>query len=115
MEQVDCFKFLGIHISNKLDWSVQLSENLKKRQQRLFFLRQLKLFNVRKSIMANFHRSVIENQLTLSILIWFNVATKKDLKNLNPVIKAWAYSIGTDLEFLETIHCKRILKRIQSI
>ena len=60
VEQLECFKFLGIHISNKLDWSVQLSENLKKRQQRLFFSRQLKLFNVRKSIMVNFYQSVIE-------------------------------------------------------
>ena len=102
VEQVDCFKFLGIHISNKLDWSVQLKENLKKGQQRLFFLRQLKLFNVWKSIMVNFYRSVIESQLISSILIWFNVATKKDLKKLNSVIKTCAYIIGTDLEFLET-------------
>ena len=110
VEQVDCFKFLGIHISNNLDWSVQLNENLKKGQQRLFFSRQLKLFNVRKFIMVIFYRSVIESQLTSFILIWFNVATKKDLKKLNSVIKTCAYIIGTDLEFSETVYCKRILK-----
>ena len=65
--------------------------------------------------MVNFYRSVIESQLTSFILIWFNVATKKDLKKLNSVIKTCAYIIGTDLEFFETLYFKRIPKRIQSI
>ena len=30
VEQVDCLKFLRINISKKVDWSVQLNENLKR-------------------------------------------------------------------------------------
>ncbi|KAI4891286.1 hypothetical protein NFI96_003881 [Prochilodus magdalenae] len=42
LEQVTSFKFLGIHISSNLTWSLNSSVLVKKAQQRLYFLRSLK-------------------------------------------------------------------------
>ena len=42
MEKVESFKFLGIHITDKLNWSTHTDSIVKKAQQRLFNLRRPK-------------------------------------------------------------------------
>ena len=42
IERVDCFRFLGTIISSDLGWENNTDALVKKAQQRLFFLRQLK-------------------------------------------------------------------------
>ena len=44
VEKVESFKFLGIHITDKLKWSTHTDSVVKKVQQRLFNLRRLKKF-----------------------------------------------------------------------
>ena len=39
VEQVESFKFLGVHINNKLDWSKQTKTVVKRARQSLFPLR----------------------------------------------------------------------------
>ena len=44
VEKVESFKFLGIHITDKLKWFTHTDSVVKKAQQRLFNLRRLKKF-----------------------------------------------------------------------
>ena len=44
VEQVESFKFLGVHINNKLDWSKHTNTVVKRARQNLFPLRRLKRF-----------------------------------------------------------------------
>ncbi len=44
VEQVNSFKFLGVHITKVLTWSAHTNAVLKKTHQRLFFLRWLRTF-----------------------------------------------------------------------
>jgi hypothetical protein len=41
MERVKSFKFLGVHITEDLKWSLHTDSMVKKAQQRLFNLRRL--------------------------------------------------------------------------
>ena len=41
VEKVESFKFLGVHITDKLKWSTHTDSVVKKAQQRLFNLRRL--------------------------------------------------------------------------
>ena len=45
-ERVVSFKFLGVHITDKLNWSTHTDSVVKKAQQRLFNLRRLKKFGL---------------------------------------------------------------------
>ena len=42
VEQVESFKFLGVHINNKLEWSKHTKTVVKRARQNLFPLRRLK-------------------------------------------------------------------------
>ena len=42
MEQVESFKFLGVHITNELSWSKHTKTVVKRARQHIFHLRRLK-------------------------------------------------------------------------
>ena len=44
VEQVENNKYLGIHVNNKLDWTVHTSSVISKINQRMFFCQKAKLF-----------------------------------------------------------------------
>jgi hypothetical protein len=46
VEQVESFKFLGVHITNKLSWSKHTKAVVKRAQKHLFPLRRLKRFGI---------------------------------------------------------------------
>jgi hypothetical protein len=64
VEKVESFKFLGVHITDKLKWSTQTDSVVKKVQQRLFNLRRLKKFGLSPKTLTNFYRYTIESILS---------------------------------------------------
>jgi hypothetical protein len=46
VEKVESFKFLSVHIMDKLKWSIHTDSMVKKAQKRLFNLRRLKKFGL---------------------------------------------------------------------
>ncbi|KAI2661192.1 putative RNA-directed DNA polymerase from transposon BS [Labeo rohita] len=61
---VDSFKFLGTNISQDLKWDIHIDSIVKKAQQRLYFLRQLKKFNLPQALMTQFYSAVIETYIS---------------------------------------------------
>ena len=45
VEVVNTYKYLGVHMDNKLDWSANIDAIYKKGQSRLYFRRRLRSFN----------------------------------------------------------------------
>ena len=54
--RVVSFKFLGGHITDKLNWSTHTDSVVKKAQQHLFNLRRLKQFGLSPKAFTNFYR-----------------------------------------------------------
>ena len=83
VDHVNNIKFLGIHISSDLTWSLNTSHLVMKAQQRLFFLRKLKRAGLSSRLLVNFYRSTIESILCLSVTVWYGSCTAKDRKDLS--------------------------------
>ena len=60
VEQVESFKFLGVHINNKLDWSKHINTVVKRARQSLFPLMKLKRFGMGPEILKRFYSCNIE-------------------------------------------------------
>ncbi|KAI3354567.1 hypothetical protein L3Q82_019070, partial [Scortum barcoo] len=69
VERVNNIKFLGIHITSDLTWSMNTAHLVKKAQQRLFFLRKLQL-------LTNFYRATGP--------VWYGSCTAQIRKDLGP-------------------------------
>ncbi len=80
------FGFLGTTISQDLKWDNHIESIVKKAQQRLYFLRQLRKFNLPMELLKQFYSAIIESVLCTSITVWFSSATKSDLRRLRRVV-----------------------------
>ena len=63
VEQVESFKFLGVHITNKLTWSKHTKTVVKRARQNLFLLRRLKRFGMGPQILKRFYSCTIESMV----------------------------------------------------
>ena len=86
VEQVESFKFLGLHITNKLRWSKHTMTVVKKAQQSLFHLRKLKRFGMCPQILKRFYSCTIESILTGCITAWCGNCSASDRKALQRVV-----------------------------
>jgi hypothetical protein len=75
VEKMECFKFLGIHITDKLKWSTHADTVVKKAQQSLFNFRMLKEFGLAPKTLTNFYRCKIESILSGCITAWYGNCT----------------------------------------
>ena len=71
VEKVERFKFLGVHITDKLKWSTHTDSVVKKAQQCLFNVRRLKKFGLSPNTFTNFYRCTIESFLLGCITAWY--------------------------------------------
>ncbi len=56
---VESFRFLGTTISQDLKWDNHINSIVKKAQQRLYFLRQLRKFNLPQELLIQFYSAVM--------------------------------------------------------
>ena len=81
VEQVESFKFLGVHINNKLEWSKHTKTVVKRARHSLFPLRKLKRFGMGPQILKRFY--------SCNITAWYGNCSASDRKTLegSPVIQ----------------------------
>ncbi|KAK3558694.1 hypothetical protein QTP86_024504, partial [Hemibagrus guttatus] len=84
---VESFRFLGTTISQDLKWDTHIDSIIKKAQQRLYFLRQLRKFNLPQELLTQFYSVFIESVLCTSITVWFGSATKSDIGRLQRTVR----------------------------
>ncbi len=102
---VESFRFLGTTISQDLKWDIHIDSIVRKAQQRLYFLRQLRKFNLPQELLKQFYSAIIESVLCTSITVWFSSATKSDLRRLRRVVRTAERIIGTTLPTLLSKNC----------
>ncbi len=87
-EMMGSLKFLGVTISKQLTWSANTSLLVKRAQQRLFFLRELKQAELPQKLLVNFYRNTIESILTNCTTVRYDGYTAAEKKDWNRVVKA---------------------------
>ncbi|KAF7688744.1 gastrula zinc finger protein XlCGF28.1-like [Silurus meridionalis] len=85
VEIVKSTKFLGVHLSDNLTWSLNTSSITKKAQQHLYFLRRLRKAHLPPPILTMFFRGTIESILSSCITAWFGNCTVSDRKTLQRI------------------------------
>uniref|UniRef100_A0AAV2L7E9 Alkylated DNA repair protein AlkB homologue 8 N-terminal domain-containing protein n=1 Tax=Knipowitschia caucasica TaxID=637954 RepID=A0AAV2L7E9_KNICA len=94
---VESFRFLGTTITQDLKWEPTISSLIKKAQQRMYFLRQL------RKAKLQFYTAIIESILTSSITVWFAGATVRDKQRLQRIVRSAEEVIGRSLPSLQDL------------
>uniref|UniRef100_A0A8C6PAK0 Reverse transcriptase domain-containing protein n=1 Tax=Nothobranchius furzeri TaxID=105023 RepID=A0A8C6PAK0_NOTFU len=104
---VDSFRFLGTTITHDLRWEPSISSLLKKAQQRMYFLRQLKKAKLPAQMMVQFYTAIIESILNSSIAVWYAGATVRDKHRLQRIVRSAEKVIGCSLPSLQDLYVSR--------
>ncbi len=112
---VESFRFLGTTISQDLKWDNHIESIVKTAQQRLYFLRQLRDFNLPQELLKLFYSAITESVLCTSITVWFSSATKSDIRRLQRMVRTAERIIGAPLPTLQELYTSSVRKRSQKI
>ena len=63
IEMVTSYKYLGVHLNNKLDWTDHTAATYKNVQSRLYLLRKLGSFWVQGALLTSFYQCVYMHSL----------------------------------------------------
>ena len=66
VDVVDSYESLGVHLIDRLDWSPN-TDGVNKKMSRLYVLRKLRSFNVRK-MLEIFYQSVVSSEIYLAVV-----------------------------------------------
>uniref|UniRef100_A0AAV2LES7 Alkylated DNA repair protein AlkB homologue 8 N-terminal domain-containing protein n=1 Tax=Knipowitschia caucasica TaxID=637954 RepID=A0AAV2LES7_KNICA len=108
---VESFRFLGTTITQDLKWEPTISSLIKKAQQRMYFLRQLRKAKLPAQMLVQFYTATIESILTSSvtssvtssITVWFAGATVRDKQRLQHIVLSAEEVIGRSLPSLQDL------------
>lgn len=104
VEIVQSTKFLGVHLTENLTWSLNTSHTAKKAQQRLYFLRRLRKAHLPPPILTMFYRGTIESILSSCITAWFGNCTVSDRKTLQRIVRTAEKIIGVSPLYYRHLH-----------
>ena len=63
MDIVEDYKYLGVHVDNKLDWGKTTDTLYMKSQSCRYFLRQLRYFNICQTMLRISYESVVASSI----------------------------------------------------
>ncbi|XP_055742496.1 probable RNA-directed DNA polymerase from transposon BS isoform X1 [Salvelinus fontinalis] len=115
VEQVESFKFLGVHITNKLEWSKHTKTVVKRARQSPFPLRKLKRFGRGPEILKKFYSCNIESILTGCITAWYGNCLASDRKALQRVVRTAQYITGAKLPATQDLYTRRCQRKALKI
>ena len=88
VERVDSYSYLGVEISNKLDWSLNTKRIQKKCCQRNYFVRKLRKCNVCRTITNLFYKSTAQSVLCFCLICWGGSLSVKNRVLLDRVVRS---------------------------
>jgi hypothetical protein len=104
VEQVESFKFLGVHITNKLSWSKHTKIVMKRARQSLFPLRRLTRFSMGPQILKKFYSCTIESMVA-SLPGILNCSASGH-KALQRVVSTAQYITGAKLPAIQDLYTR---------
>ena len=111
---VNNYKYLGVYVDHKLNFSDNVDHLYKKAVQRLHFVRLLHNIKVDHCILTLFYRSVVESVLTFCMISWFSSLAKKDKCKLNKIVRK-ARKLGVQTKQLDALNDCKMLKFVNKI
>ncbi|CDQ65473.1 unnamed protein product [Oncorhynchus mykiss] len=111
VEQVESFKFLGVHITNKLPRSKHTKPAVKRARQNLFPLMRLKIFGMGPQILKSFYSCTIESILIGCTTAWYGNCSVSDRKALQRVVRTAQYITGAKLPAIQDLYTRRCQRR----
>ncbi|KAM8738428.1 uncharacterized protein AB9X84_020913 [Acanthopagrus schlegelii] len=97
IKMVTSYKYLGVDMNNKLDWTDYTAATYKKGQSRLYLLRKLRSFGVQGALLTSFYDSVVASAIFYGVVCWSSSISAADRRRLDNLMKKASCILGCPL------------------
>ncbi|KAI4902035.1 hypothetical protein NFI96_009944 [Prochilodus magdalenae] len=101
IEIVRSYKYLGVYLNHKLDWTDNTAALNRKGQSRLHLLRRL------RSVEVKFFDAVVASAIFYGVVCWGSISTA-DRERLNRIIKKSSSVLGCHFDPVEVVGDRRM-------
>lgn len=111
INQVCSYRYLGVHLDNLFKWEIHVNMLCSRLQQRLYFLRRLRVFGVNKKLMFLFYQAVLESIIRFGMSAWYGNLSVQLKSKLHRMVQIAMKVIGrTDNFSLQSIYDESVLR-----
>ena len=115
VERVSDYKYLGVTVNEKLDWSVHANNVLSKVNQRMYFVRKLNSFGLNDILISLFYRAAVQSLMSFCIIVWGGNLASREISKFDRIAKRVTKITNIKQDnFLETFN-KFCLKKLEFI
>ena len=115
IEIVKSYKYLGVHLNNKLDWTDNTAALYRKGQSRLHLLRRLRSFGVQGELLRTFFDAVVASAIFYGVVCWGSSISIADRKRLNKIIRKSSSVLGCPLDPVEVVGDRRMRTKLTNM
>ncbi|KAI4878622.1 hypothetical protein NFI96_001779, partial [Prochilodus magdalenae] len=115
IEMVRTYRYLGLHLDERLDWSANTDILYRKGQSRLYFLRRLGSFNICRKLLQMFYQTVVSSCLFYAVVCWGGSIKKRDEMRLDKLVRRAGSVVGVELDSVVKVAERRTLHKLLSI
>ncbi|KAI4873665.1 hypothetical protein NFI96_032777, partial [Prochilodus magdalenae] len=115
VEMVKTYRYLGLHLDERLDWSANTDILYRKGRSRLYFLRRLGSFNICRKLLQMFYQTVVASCLFYAVVCWGGSIKKRDEMRLDKLVRRAGSVVGVELDSVVKVAERRTLHKLLSI
>ncbi|KAI4896389.1 hypothetical protein NFI96_003559 [Prochilodus magdalenae] len=115
VEMVRTYRYLGLHLDERLDWTANTDILYRKGQSRLYFLRRLGSFNVCRKLLQMFYQTVVSSCLFYAVVCWGGSIKKRDEMRLDKLVRRAGSVVGVELDSVVKVAERRTLHKLLCI
>ena len=95
IEMETSYKYLGVHLNYKLDWTDHTATTYKKGQNRVHLLRKVRSFGPQGDLLTSFYDSVVASAIFYGAVCWRSSNSAAGRRRLDKLIKRARFILGT--------------------
>ncbi|KAL6470652.1 hypothetical protein MHYP_G00217710 [Metynnis hypsauchen] len=115
VERVMIYKYLGLQLDDRLDWSAHADILYRKGQSRLYFLRRLRSFNICRKLLQMFYQTMVASCLFYAVVCWGGSIKRRDELRLVKLVRRAGSVVGMELDSVGKVAETRTLHKLLSI
>ncbi|KAI4898474.1 hypothetical protein NFI96_008605, partial [Prochilodus magdalenae] len=115
VEMVRTYRYLGLHLDERLDWSANTDILYRKGRSRLYFLRRLGSFNICRKLLQMFYQTVVSSCLFYAVVCWGGSIKKRDQMRLDKLVRRAGSVVGVELDSVVKVAERRTLHKLLCI
>ena len=115
VERVCNYKYLGVTVNERLDWSVHAENVMSKVNQRMYFVRKLNSFGIDSVLVSLFYRAAVQSLFSFCIIAWGGNLARKESERFDRVARRVSRMTAICQESFVEIFEKFTSRKIESI